>query len=76
MPGGRAEKDQPRLAPRRAADPSAWHNAFNRLQRCYERNQDVTGAFSGPAGTIITVRSLIRQAWTLYRWDSRPARRP
>jgi hypothetical protein len=28
------------------------------------------------ADTIITVRSLIRQAWTLYRWDNRPARRP
>ncbi|TWH65199.1 putative transposase of IS4/5 family DUF4096 [Micromonospora olivasterospora] len=25
---------------------------------------------------IITVRSLIRQAWTLYRWDTRPIRRP
>ncbi|MGH3646853.1 MAG: IS5/IS1182 family transposase, partial [Micromonosporaceae bacterium] len=28
------------------------------------------------ADTIITVRSLIRKAWTLYRWDNRPARRP
>jgi IS5 family transposase len=47
---------------------NAWHNAFNRLQRCYERREDVIDA--------ITVRSLIRQAWTTYRWDSRPARRP
>ncbi len=55
---------------------NAWHNAFNRLQRCYERNQDVIDAFFDLADAIITVRSLIRQAWTLYRWDSRPARRP
>ena len=25
---------------------------------------------------IITLRRLIRQAWTLYRWDDRPKRRP
>ena len=55
---------------------NAWHNAFNRLQRCYERNEDVIDAFFDLADAIITVRSLIRQAWTLYRWDSRPARRP
>jgi hypothetical protein len=28
------------------------------------------------AGAIITVRRLIREAWTLYRWENRPARRP
>ena len=55
---------------------NAWHNSFNRLQRCYERNEDVIDAFFDLADAIITVRSLIRQAWTLYRWDSRPARRP
>jgi hypothetical protein len=30
----------------------------------------------GPLPEDIIVRSLIRQAWTRYRWDSRPARRP
>jgi len=55
---------------------NAWHSAFNRLQRCCERREDVIDAFSGLADTIITVRSLIRQAWTAYRWDGRPARRP
>lgn len=55
---------------------NAWHNAFNRLQRCYERKEDVIHAFFDLADAIITVRSLIRQAWTLYRWDDRPARRP
>ena len=55
---------------------NAWHNNFNRLQRCYERNEDVIDAFFDLADAIITVRSLIRQAWTLYRWDGRSARRP
>jgi IS5 family transposase len=55
---------------------NAWHNAFNRLQRCYERREEVIDAFFDLADTIITVRSLIRQAWTTYRWDGRPARRP
>ena len=55
---------------------NAWHNAFSRLQRCYERREDVIDAFFDLADAIITVRSLIRQAWTTYRWDSRPARRP
>ena len=55
---------------------NAWHNNFNRLQRCYERREDVIDAFFDLADAIITVRSLIRQAWTLYRWDGRPAKRP
>ena len=55
---------------------NAWHNSFNRLQRCYERREEVIGAFFDLADTIITVRSLIRQAWITYRWDDRPARRP
>ncbi|MEU1238475.1 IS5 family transposase [Micromonospora aurantiaca] len=55
---------------------NAWHNAFNRLQRCYERKKDVINAFFDLADAIITVRSLIRQAWILYRWKTRPTRRP
>lgn len=55
---------------------NAWHNAFNRLQRCYERREIVIDAYFDLADTIITIRSLIRKAWTLYRWDTRPTRRP
>jgi len=54
---------------------NAWHNSFNRLQRCYERNEDVIDAFFDLADAIITVRRLIREAWTLYRWDARPPHR-
>ena len=43
---------------------NAWHNSFNRLQRCYERREAVVAAYFDLADAIITVRSLIRQAWT------------
>ena len=55
---------------------NSWHNDFNRLQRCYERREDVVDAFFDLADTIITVRSMIRQSWTLYRWHDRPAKQP
>jgi transposase len=51
---------------------NAWHNGFNRLQRCYERTEDVIDASFDLADAVITVRSMIRQSWTLYRWDGRP----
>jgi transposase len=55
---------------------NSWHNNFNRLQRCYERDEKVIDAFFDLADTIITLRRLIREARTLYRWDTRPAKRP
>nr|WP_083822329.1 IS5 family transposase [Saccharopolyspora spinosa] len=54
----------------------AWHNAFNRLQRCYERVKTVVNAFFDLADAIITLRVLIRRAWTTHRWDTRPTKRP
>jgi hypothetical protein len=53
-----------------------WQNAFNRLQHCYERCENVIDAFFDLADAIITLRSLIRRAWTTHRWNNRPARRP
>lgn len=55
---------------------NAWHNAFTRLQRCYERHGIVLDAFFDLADVIITLRALIRRAWIHYRWDTRPAKRP
>lgn len=55
---------------------NSWHNNFNRLQRCYERDEKVVDAFFDLADTIITLRRLIRESWTRYRWDGRPAKRP
>lgn len=54
----------------------AWQNAFHRLARCYERRATVINAYFDLADTIITVRSLIRRAWTTHRWDDRPNRCP
>jgi transposase len=54
----------------------AWQNAFQRLARCYERPTTVINAFFDLADAIITVRSLIRRAWTTHRWNRRPQRRP
>lgn len=54
----------------------AWQNAFHRLARCHERRISVIEAYFDLTDTIITVRSLIRRAWTTHRWDTRPRRRP
>ena len=54
----------------------AWQNAFHRLARCYERRGSVIDAFFDLADAIITIRSLIRRAWTTHRWSKRPRRRP
>jgi transposase len=54
----------------------AWQNAFQRRARCYERRATVVDVFFDLADTIITVRSLIRRAWTTHRWEERPSRRP
>lgn len=54
----------------------SWQNAFHRPARCYERRIGVINAFFDFADAVITVRSLIRRAWTTHRWDGRPTRRP
>lgn len=56
--------------------PTPGRTPFYRLARCYERRTTVIDAFFDLADTIITVRSLIRQAWTTHRWDTRPRCRP
>jgi hypothetical protein len=55
---------------------NAWHSHFSKLQRCYEREETVIDAFFDLADAIITRRRLIREAWTLYRWGTRRAKRP
>ncbi len=55
---------------------NAWGNQFYKIARCTERRTRVIGAYVSLAHAIITLRRLIRQAWTLYRWDTRPKRRP
>ncbi len=56
---------------------NSWHTrGFRKLQICTEVRTRVIDAFIALAGAIITTRRLIREAWTRYRWDSRPPRRP
>ncbi|WP_239452099.1 hypothetical protein [Frondihabitans sp. PAMC 28766] len=47
---------------------------FRKLQICTERRTRVIDAFIALAAAIITTRRLIREAWTRYRWDTRPTR--
>jgi transposase len=54
----------------------AWGNQFKKLAWNTERRDPVIDAFLAFAHAIITLRRLIRCAWTLYRWDTRPQRRP
>lgn len=56
---------------------NSWHNrGFRKLHICTEKQTRVIDAFIALADTIITVRRLIRKAWTTHRWANRPARRP
>ncbi|WP_426623674.1 IS5 family transposase [Leifsonia sp. McL0607] len=56
---------------------NSWHNrGFRKLQICTEVRTRVIDAFIALAAAIITTRSLIREAWTRYRWNTRPNRQP
>lgn len=56
---------------------NSWHNrGFKKLLVCTERKESVIEAFIALANAVIIVRRLVRQAWTSYRWEDRPTRRP
>lgn len=54
----------------------SWHNAHKKLLWCTEREGRVIDFWVAFSNVVILVRRLIRRAWSLYRWESRPARRP
>jgi hypothetical protein len=54
----------------------AGGNQFKKLVWNTERRDPVIDAFLAFAHAIIALRRLIRCAWTVYRWDPRPSRRP
>lgn len=54
----------------------AWLNAFKKLVWCTERRERVIQFWLQFAEVVVTVRRLIREGWTRYRWDGRPARKP
>jgi transposase len=55
---------------------NAWTNAHKKLVWCTERRAAVVAFWLAFSTVIIIVSRLIRQAWTRYRWDARPRRRP
>lgn len=55
---------------------NAWTNAHKKLVWCTERRARVVEFWLAFSAVVIIVGRLIRQAWTRYRWDSRPARKP
>jgi transposase len=55
---------------------SSWHNAHKKLVWCTERKRRVVDFWIAFFNVIIIVRRLIRRAWTSYRWESRPRRKP
>jgi len=55
---------------------NAWTNAHKKLVWCTERRAVVVAFWIAFSTAIIVVGRLVRQAWTRYRWDTRPRRRP
>jgi transposase len=55
---------------------SSWHNAHKKLVWCTERRGQVIDFWLAFSEVIIIVRRTIREAWTRYRWESRPRRKP
>jgi IS5 family transposase len=54
----------------------AWLNAFGKLRWCTERRRACVVFWLALACVIVIIRRLVRRAWTHYRWDGRPHRRP
>ena len=55
---------------------NSWHNAHKKLVWCTERQGRVIDFWVAFSEVVIVVRRLIREAWSRYRWETRPSRRP
>jgi hypothetical protein len=55
---------------------NSWHQAHKKLVWCTERRGRVVDFWVAFSDVVIIVRRLVRQAWTHYRWETRPSRRP
>jgi transposase len=51
---------------------NSWLNDFGKLRRCTERRRDCADAYFALAIAVVVTRALLRAAWYLYRWDTRP----
>jgi hypothetical protein len=54
----------------------AWGNQDGKLRWCTERRRLVVQFWLALANAAIVCGRLVRRAWTCYRWDGRPHRRP
>ena len=54
----------------------AWGNQYGKLRWCTERRRLVVAFWLALAAAVIVCGRLIRRAWTHYRWQGRPRRRP
>jgi hypothetical protein len=54
----------------------AWANQYGKLRWCTERRRLVVQFWLALASAAIVCGRLVRRAWTQYRWDGRPRRRP
>ena len=55
---------------------NSWSNAHKKLVWCTEREGRGIDFWIAFSNAIIIVGRLIRQAWSRYRWETRPTRRP
>lgn len=55
---------------------NSWTNAHKKLVWCTEREGRVIAFWIAFSNAIIIVGRLIREAWSRYRWEGRPSRRP
>jgi hypothetical protein len=54
----------------------AWANQYGKLRWCTERRRTVVEFWLALANAAVVCGRLVRRAWTHYRWDGRPRRRP
>jgi transposase len=54
----------------------AWGNQYGKLRWCTERRRLVVEFWLALASAVIVCGRLLRRAWTCYRWEGRPRRRP
>jgi transposase len=55
---------------------NSWQNAHKKLVWCTERRGRVVDFWVAFSSVVVIVGRLVREAWSRYRWDSRPLRRP
>ena len=54
----------------------AWGNQYGKLRWCTVRRRLVVEFWLALASAVIVCGRLVRRAWTHYRWEGRPHRRP